>query len=65
MTKNDLYAELYFIPYRDVRAATIKTVAENRKLPREVARWKRIIYPNEVKIIKESLGVEPDKKAIV
>lgn len=59
MKKNDLYAELYFIPYRDVREITIRTVSENRNLPREVARWKRIIYPNEVRIIKESLGVEP------
>ena len=58
MTKSKLFSELMFIPSNELRHEINKVIAENRKIPIEKAKYKKFIRPNEVKMVKETFGVE-------
>lgn len=61
MNKHKLYREFTHLSDRDVRSITIRIVSENRKLPRNIARWKRNLQIKEVEKIREELGGTKEK----
>lgn len=60
--KQLLYKILVDIPERELRQITNKTIAKNRGLPYHIAKFKRSLRKNEVRLVMEFFGyLEPEE----
>lgn len=60
--KQELYKTLIAIPYRELRTTTNKIIAENRGLPLQQAKFKKVLRKNEVRLVMEFFGyLEPEE----
>lgn len=59
-TKQVLYKKLNDLPEREVRTVINTIVSENRNLPIQKAKFKKVLYKNEVRLVMEFFGyLEP------